>query len=141
MIVKDSNSCESFTVYDEVFDIIKGKHKAKPVRLLDSLSREVSPTLTTSKKQPATNAPNSSRQSIKTTTNIRTCNTESENASSDKNDLNGSPFIYVKSSTKPKKPGIDNTCILQGRIVSIRAQYVLFIILSKKTNLNRIHLI
>ncbi|XP_029169627.1 uncharacterized protein LOC114939493 [Nylanderia fulva] len=93
--------------YDEVFDIIKGKHKAKPVRLLDSLSREVSPTLITSNEQPATipNAPNSSKQ-----TNIRICNTESENASSDEND--GSPFIHVKSSTKLKKPRIDNTCIL-----------------------------
>ncbi|XP_029162098.1 uncharacterized protein LOC114933666 [Nylanderia fulva] len=68
---------------------------------------EVSPTLITSKEQPATipNAPNSSKQ-----TNIRICNTESENASSNEND--GSPFIHVKSSTKSKKPRIDNTCIL-----------------------------
>ncbi|XP_029161113.1 uncharacterized protein LOC114932869 [Nylanderia fulva] len=63
--------------------------------------------LITSKEQPATipNAPNSSKQM-----NIRICNTESENASSNEND--GNPFIHVKSSTKLKKPRIDNTCIL-----------------------------
>lgn len=97
--------------YDEVFDIIKGKHKAKPKRLLDSwpLSEQASPTPTTSKEQPATtsNATNSARQSA---TNARVC--ESENASSDEDDLNESPFNHVKSSTKPKKPRVDNSCIL-----------------------------
>lgn len=101
--------------YDEVFDIIKGKHKAKPVRLLDSLplSRETSPIPTTSKEQPATTSTtNSSGKSAKTAINIRVRNLESENASSDEDDLNESPFNHVKSSTRPKKLRVDNSCIL-----------------------------
>ncbi|XP_025266347.1 uncharacterized protein LOC112638570 [Camponotus floridanus] len=70
---------------------------------------EASPTPTTSKEQPATtsNATNSARQSA---TNAMVC--ESENALSDEDDLNESPFNHVKSSTKPKKPRVDNSCIL-----------------------------
>ncbi|CAL1677340.1 unnamed protein product [Lasius platythorax] len=101
--------------YDEVFDIIKGKHKAKPVCLLDSLplSREASSTPTTSKEQPAMNSTtNSSRQLAITAANVRARNPESENASSDEDNFNGSPFNHVKSSTKPKKPRVDNSCIL-----------------------------
>lgn len=98
--------------YDEVFDIIKGKHKAKPVCLLDSLSlsREASSTPTISKEQPATTS--NSLELVKTATNVRARNPESENASSDEDNLNGSPFNHVKSSTKPKRPRIDNSSIL-----------------------------
>ncbi|XP_019884153.2 uncharacterized protein LOC105254758 [Camponotus floridanus] len=82
-----------------------GNEKVKKPAFYD----EASPTPTTSKEQPATtsNATNSARQSA---TNARVC--ESENASSDEDDFNESPFNHVKSSTKPKKPRVDNSCIL-----------------------------
>lgn len=101
--------------YDEVFDIIKEKHKAKPVRLLDSLtfSREASPTPTTCKEQPATIANTNSLRQL-ATTNVRAHDSECENGLSDpsEDDLNGSLFNNVKSSTRPKKPKVDNSCIL-----------------------------
>ncbi|CAL1677339.1 unnamed protein product [Lasius platythorax] len=74
---------------------------------------EASSTPTTSKEQPAMNSTtNSSRQLAITAANVRARNPESENASSDEDNFNGSPFNHVKSSTKPKKPRVDNSCIL-----------------------------
>ncbi|KMQ81837.1 putative 2-oxoglutarate dehydrogenase e1 component dhktd1-like mitochondrial protein [Lasius niger] len=55
---------------------------------------------------------NSSRQLAITAANVRARNPESKNALSDEDNFTGSPFNHVKSYTKPKKPRVDNSCIL-----------------------------